>query len=315
MAARAPAPEARRRRTVRTSEAAPPPRPAADDRGRHGGARQGSRRRARGARAAGLGGPAGVGVRARPGPPRRPGDRRGAARAGGDPGGRGGDRRPRRRLAGRPVRVLRRGALPDRGAAASAGDLLGRPSHRPDADRRRRRGLLLHPNPRRRGGRPGRLPRRALRRRSVRAAPGGTRTPRGRSQGAHACAVVEVPRPARRAPPHPPPSAGARAASQRQSGRRARDARWHPCTCWCSDGPPSGRKTYDQARRRNDLDRLALALAAHDPAAHARPRLRARRGSRRRTARVRRRRARGRGARAALPRRERAGAGEGAAPR
>ena len=61
-------------------------------------------------------------------------------------------------LAGRPVRVLRRGAVPDRCAAASPGDLLGRPPHRPDADRRRRRGLLLDADPRRRGRRPDRLP-------------------------------------------------------------------------------------------------------------------------------------------------------------
>ena len=58
---------------------------AAHDRRRHRRARQGARRRPRGPAPPGLGGPAGVGVRPRAGPPRRPADRRRAARAGGRP--------------------------------------------------------------------------------------------------------------------------------------------------------------------------------------------------------------------------------------
>ena len=80
-----------------------------------------------------------------------PADRRRAAGAGRDRAGRGRDRRARRRLARRPVRVLRRGAVPHGRAAARAGDLVRRTPHRPHADRRRRRGLLLDADARRRG--------------------------------------------------------------------------------------------------------------------------------------------------------------------
>ena len=148
------------------------PRAAALHRRRHRRGRQGARRRARRAAPARLGRPARVGVRAGPGPPR--GARRHARAAGPRrlPGGRGRDRRPRRRLAGRPVRVLRRDAVPDRRAAARAGDRLGRPPHRPHADRRRRRRVVLDADARRRGRRPGRLPRGA--RRSSTASPRGS---------------------------------------------------------------------------------------------------------------------------------------------
>ena len=109
LAARAVAPPACRRWLVRATEAAAPTAVAAHDRRRHRRAGQGPRRRARRPAPTGLGRPAGVGVRPRPGSPRRTAYRRGAARAGRDRRGRGGDRRARRRLARRPVRVLRRG--------------------------------------------------------------------------------------------------------------------------------------------------------------------------------------------------------------
>ena len=72
------------------------------------------------------------------------------------PSGRGRRRLPRRRLARRPVGVLRRVALPHRRAAAAAGDQRRRPRVRPDADRRRQRGLLLDPDARGRGAGAGR---------------------------------------------------------------------------------------------------------------------------------------------------------------
>ena len=98
----------------------------------------------------GWAGRAGLGLRPGPGPPRRAGDH---PRAAGPRGGRGGRRhrrRARRRLARRPVRVLRRDAVPHGRAAARAGHRVGRPPHRPHADRRRRRGALLDADARRR---------------------------------------------------------------------------------------------------------------------------------------------------------------------
>ena len=73
-------------------------------------------------------------------------------------------RRARRRLARRPVRVLRRDAVPHGRAAARPGDRLGRPPHRPHADRRRRRRELLDADPRRRGRGAARLSARRARR-------------------------------------------------------------------------------------------------------------------------------------------------------
>ena len=58
-------------------------------------------------RTAGLGGAPGVGLRARAGPPRGARDLKGAVRSAGRGGGGGRDRGPRRRLAGRPVVLLR----------------------------------------------------------------------------------------------------------------------------------------------------------------------------------------------------------------
>ncbi len=58
---------------------------------------------------------------------------------------------PRRRLARRPLGVLRREPLPDGRAASPAGDQRGRPRGRPDADRRRHGRLLLDAHARGRG--------------------------------------------------------------------------------------------------------------------------------------------------------------------
>ena len=79
----------------------------------------------------GWAGRAGLGLRPRPGPPCRAADRPGAAGPRRDRRGRGHRRRARRRLARRPLRVLRRDAVPDGRAAAHAGARLGRPPHRP----------------------------------------------------------------------------------------------------------------------------------------------------------------------------------------
>ena len=154
------APASARRGTVRAPEAAAAGRAAADHRSRHRREREGARRRPGRPAPAGLERAAGLGLRPRPGPPRGAPDRGGAARTGGHAGGGGGDRRPRRGLAGRSLRLLRRGAVPDRGAVARAGDLVGRPPHGPHAHRRRRRRVLLDAHPRRRGGGSRRLRRR-----------------------------------------------------------------------------------------------------------------------------------------------------------
>ena len=124
---------------------------------RHRRVGQGARRRPGRAAAARLGGADRLGVRARAGPARRAGDPARADRSRLVSGGRGDRRRARRGLAGRPVRVLRRDAVPDGRAAARAGDLLRRPPHGPDAARRRRRRRVLDADARRRDRGPGRL--------------------------------------------------------------------------------------------------------------------------------------------------------------
>ena len=148
---------------------------AAHDRGRDRRERQGPRRPAGGARAARLGRAHRVGVRAGPGPPRGARDRARARRPRRPRRRRGHRRRARRRLARRPALLLRRDALPDRRAAGGAGDRLGRSPHRPHAARRRRRGELLDAHPCGRGGR-----RRRLRR------PRGASSSRSRSAAARA---------------------------------------------------------------------------------------------------------------------------------
>ena len=153
--------------------------------------------------------------------------------------GRGDRRRARRRLAGRPVRLLRRGAVPDGGAAARAGDRLGRPPHRPHADRRRRR---RRPARRRRTPRRSAVPlqRRARRARDAAArcararsrdhgAPRGARTARRRARRA-------LPRAgrARRPPRAAPAPAAARAAGQRARRGGSSSARHGRGACWSS---------------------------------------------------------------------------------
>ena len=157
------------------------------------------------------------------------------------------------------------GAVPHRRAAASAGDLVGRPPHRPHTDRRRCGRGVLHPHPRGRGGGAGRLPSR----------------PRGPDPGIAA--------PARSQPrrgDHPGPRPGP---DVPRAGPAPRPQPPHACTsCCASCGPARGapwlaatsaparqslvlQRTVaraagpDHARRRRELERLGLALAAHDP--------------------------------------------------
>ena len=156
------------------------------------------------------------------------------------------DRRARRRLARRPVRVLRRDAVPDGRAAARAGDRVGRPPHGSDAARRRRGGRVLDADARGRGGRAGRL-RRARRARGSAAA---------RRRGSSA-------------------RAGARwsSARGRWPGSRARPRTTSPatgrgCTSTCAScaRPPAARWPKASAAPR----------LAREPRSPARPRRRAR---------------------------------------
>ena len=214
------------------------------------------------------------------------GDHAGPAGPGGVRRGRGGDRRARRRLAGRPVRVLRRDAVPDGGAAARAGDLVGRPPHRPHAARRRRRRRVLDADARRRGGRAGRLRRGAAvaRRRSRRAArapgPGAiverarrwrgcrARRPRTSSATARGCTSTcasSGPR-ARRRVAEGERGAAARATVLARKVAAAELAAQRGRLRAHGDGAALARASAaGLERRRRDLDRLAVALAAHDP--------------------------------------------------
>ena len=151
-----------------------------------------------------LGGPRGVGLRARAGPARGAGDHAQAAGPGGVRGGRGDRGGARRRVARGPVRVLRRDPVPDGRAAARAGDLERRPPHGPDAARRRRGRRVLDADPRRRDRRAGRLhggPR-ATRPHHVSPAPPGP--PRGARARPRALTPVPRARPPRRPSPHAP---------------------------------------------------------------------------------------------------------------
>ena len=222
-----------------------------------------------GAAAPRLGRAARVGVRAGAGPPR------GAARS----RARSQDlaaidevdvdhRRARRRLARRPVRVLRRDALPHRRAAARAGDRQRRPPHRPDADRRRRGRQLLDADARRRGRRPAatsspsaRGPARAARaldapraprRRRARARP---RAALARVPGEHVARHRREPAPERCASCAPP--------RRRRIGERRADAATRALVL--APQGHGGRRRRGRWRRRRAVEGLALALTAHDP--------------------------------------------------
>ena len=207
------------------------PGAAAHDRRRHRRGRQGARRRARRPAPARLGRPARLGLRARC---RTATPRRAITRALQDLAAVGevevDRRRPRRRLAGRPVRLLRRDAVPDGRAAARAGDRLGRPPHRPHADRRRRRGAAA-----RRRRTPPRsavpaAPRRGARG-AARAAPRGWRhhgrravaRPRPRTSRALSRAPAEH----RRAPPRARCTSGCARCAPARAGASSSDARAH----------------------------------------------------------------------------------------
>ena len=245
----------------------PPPGAAADDRRRHRALERRLRRPARRARAPRLARDDRLGRRPGPGPPRRAGDRPRAHRPGRDRAGRGRGRLPRRRQPLRPVGVLRREPLPHGRDAAAAGGQRGRPRGRPDADRRGRRGLLLDPDPRRRGA----------------GAASTSRAARGELRAGAA------PRPARRrrarSPAAPSGSPSARGRPTRDPARRARAA-CTSCCARCAPPPPAAqaerrrlaahpraggraqgrRRSRPRAPRRcKRLDAIAAALGAHDP--------------------------------------------------
>ena len=221
-------------------------------------------------------------------------------------GGRGDRRRPRRRLARRPVRVLRRDAVPHRGAAARAGDLVGRPPHRPHAARRRRRGVVLDADARGRGRRAARRARGARRPGRARRAAGAPGPAGDRGARPHAGAALARPGRAPRAPPHAPAPAAARAARQRPPargrglgrqpagrGRRSRGRpdppRWRGLAASCGRGPPRSPRTTPSARSsaatrssrtaraspspppRSRREQLFLTLRLHDGRVPVRP--------------------------------------------
>ena len=258
-----------RRGPVRAAEGAAAPAPAAHDRRRHRRGRQGARRRAGRPAPPRLGRAPGLGLRARAGPPRRAAHH--AARCRTSPRSSEVEvdhRRARRRVAGRPVLLLRRDAVPDGRAAARARDRLGRPPHRPHADRRRRR---------RRAARRRRTPPRRRCRCDCRRGARGAGARRAR---------LAAPRPARGPRRAPGCSRGSRArrpstsaaiaralhqhlrelrASARRGARtteRARDAAPRARPARAAGGAAAGAAP---PRGATALDALALALAAHDP--------------------------------------------------
>ena len=114
---------AQARRPLRAAEAARPPGAAEDDRRRHRARERGVPGPPGRARAARLARDDRVGGRAGAGPPRGAADRVGAARPRRARAGRGRGGVPGRRLARRPVGVLRREPVPDGRAPAAAGHL------------------------------------------------------------------------------------------------------------------------------------------------------------------------------------------------
>ena len=179
----------------------------------------------------------------------------------------------------------RRDAVPHRRAAAGAGDRLRGPPHRPHADRRRGRRLLLHPHPRRRAGgarplRRGARP--AMRRRRPRCARGR----RAVVQRARRLAQLT------RAPAEHLARERRRLHQQlrelRAVGGAAREFAGRSCTCHRRPARAAARKAEAAAARptpSRGAPRPGAALAGAGgprPRAHARARLRAGRGRRRR---------------------------------
>ena len=150
--------------------------------------------------------------------------------------------RPRRRLARGPVRVLRRDAVPHGRAAARAGDLVGRPPHRPHAARRRRGGRLLDADARRRGRRAARLHRRP------------------RRAGGHG-GPARAPGPPRDRRPRP--HAGAPLARARRPRRRATAL---ACTSSCASCGRRRRRAASADGERAQPHGAPRALAAQAPA-------------------------------------------------
>ena len=256
---------ARRGGAVRAAEAPAPAVAAAHDRRRLRRGRQGARRRAGRPAPPRLGGHAGVGVRARAGPPRRARDHARAAGPRRLRGGRGDRRRARRRLARRPVRVLRRDAVPHGRAAARAGHLLRRPPHRPHADRRRRRGRVLDarrtpPRPPCPSTAPPPAP-------SCAASPRGWRSARGwRSSSAPACSRGSRARPPTTSTATAPACASTPASCARPpaAGSRPPGATRRPPRS-CSSARRAPRRAPSRPSTRATSSGSRSALAAHEP--------------------------------------------------
>ena len=154
--------------------------------------------------------------------------------------------------------------MPDRRAAARAGDRIGGPPHRPDADRRRRRGRLLDADA------CGRIRGAAALRRGARlhgALRGGVAAPRApgrRRTGADARAALARARRARGAPSR----AAAPVAARDPCGRAARlrsAARRHPHARGLLERKVGAAGGPAAEARRARLDSLTAAIGAHDP--------------------------------------------------
>ena len=145
-------------------------------------------------------------------------------------------------------------------------DLLRRPPHRPHADRRRRRGRVL--DARRTPPRPPCRSTAPPRARSCAGSPRGSSSARGwRSSSAPACS-----RGSRARPPTTSSATAPACTSTRASCARPRAAGWQTAGAphrrpprSCSSARRAPRAGAEQAQRARNLERLALALAAHEP--------------------------------------------------
>ena len=145
---------------------------------------------------------------------------------------------------------------------------------------------VLDPDARRRGGGADRLPRRPRRPARARRASGSTGAPRDRPARAHAHHALARPRPARGATPGAAAPAGARAAGEHRARARRRAGAasatmrggWSAGPARSSRPPRAGRPAWTPTRRRStapraaararratELERLRIALDAHDP--------------------------------------------------